>query len=127
MWSFVLVGVFAAVAPLAPAGSVAVAFVLVAVSRFGSGAAAPVGRVVATALRQRMAPDEQRGRVEAGFLAATYGGRPAGFLAAAGLTDLLGIRSTLWVAVLGYAAVTAIWAPAVFRPLPTALTKTEVI
>ena len=119
-------GVFVALAPLAPAGSVTVAFGFVAMSRFGAGAAAPVGRVVVTALRQRMAPDEQRGRVEAGFLAATYGGRPAGFVAAAGLTDLLGIRSTLWVAVFAYAAVTAIWAPAVVRPLPKTSTKTEV-
>jgi MFS family permease len=57
--------------------------------------------VLSMSLRQSLAPDRLRGRINASMRVAIWGTMPLGALAAGALAEHLGTRTTLWAAVAG--------------------------
>ncbi|MEU4569776.1 MFS transporter [Micromonospora sp. NPDC023956] len=57
-----------------------------------------------TSIQQALTPDVLRSRVQGAHLAVNYGARPLGSLVAGGMGTWLGLRPTMWIAVVGGAA-----------------------
>lgn len=60
--------------------------------------------ITGATLQQAITPDRFRSRVQGAYMAVNYGIRPVGSLVAGGLGTWIGLRPTMWVAVLGGAA-----------------------
>ncbi len=86
--------------PLAPRShAVAMAFLIAA--EFVSGFALAIVDMAGTALQQVLVPDRLRARIQGVLMVTANGSRPLGALAAGLLATLVGVRSTLVIAVVG--------------------------
>lgn len=106
--------------PLAT-GDTWVVVTMLIVGEFVSSVGLMLCDISGTTLQQALTPDAYRSRVQGAYLAVNYGARPLGSLAAGGLGTWLGLRPTLWLAVLGGAAsvLFLLWTPLVrIRDLP---------
>ena len=65
------------------------------------GVGVVAGNVLRSSFRQAYVPRHLLGRVVVGMQFLNYGGIPLGALAAGTLATLIGVRPTLWVAVVG--------------------------
>jgi MFS family permease len=86
--------------PLAGGPPILTILILV-LSQFGAGFAAPLYSVNAISIRQAIASVEWQGRINATSRFITWGAIPLGALVGGELGQLLGLRLTLWLAALG--------------------------
>ena len=101
-----------ALTPLAT-GSQWTCFAWVLVGEFVSGIGLMMCDVAGSTIQQALTPDRLRSRVQGAHMAVNYGVRPLGALIAGGMGTWLGVRPTLWVAVIGGAlsVVPLFWSP----------------
>jgi predicted MFS family arabinose efflux permease len=103
-----------ALVPLA-GGPAPVVLGLLFAAEFGSGFGVVMLDISIGAIFAMVIPAELRSRVSGAFQAVNYGTRPLGALAGGALGTLIGVRATLWIAVIGGVSGFA-WALA--SPLP---------
>jgi MFS family permease len=105
-------GVFGLLVPLAPAGDLAVVFL--ASSFFFGSAASVVYNVNQVSLRQAITPERFLGRMNATMRFLVWGTIPIGSLIGAGLSEVIGVHTTIWVgSILGVLA----FLPVFFSPV----------
>jgi predicted MFS family arabinose efflux permease len=91
------------------------AVVMLIVAELGSGLGLMVYDISASSIRQALTPDRLRSRVQGAYLTLNHGARPLGALVGGALGTWLGLRPTLWVAVIGGMASMLLLLPS---PLP---------
>jgi MFS family permease len=118
--SIAIGGVFGLLVPLAPAGDVAVVFL--AVAFFAASVTGVVYNVNQVSLRQAITPERFLGRMNATMRFLVWGTIPIGSLIGAGLSEVIGVRTTIWVgAILGLFAFLPVFLSPVrsLREIPT--------
>ena len=115
--------VFPAALALTPAagGTHWASFLLVLLGEFVSGGGLMLSDIAGSSIQQALTPDRVRSRVQGAHMAIQYGIRPVGSLVAGAMGTWWGLRPTLWFAVVGGAASTALlfWSPIpAMRELP---------
>ncbi|WP_433180764.1 MFS transporter [Actinoallomurus sp. CA-150999] len=89
-----------ALVPLAPDGGWG-AVALMTLAQFGGGLGLMLCDISGNAIQQALTPGRLRSRVQGAYLAFNAGARPLGALAGGLLGDRIGLRPTLWIAVIG--------------------------
>lgn len=107
-------GIACLLLPLA-SGPKAVVVAACAASFFFNQAALAVANVLSSSLRQALSEDRIRGRMNASVRTLVFGALPLGSIAAGGLGSTLGLRATLWLGAIGYAAAVI---PIIASPIP---------
>ncbi|QJS09487.1 MFS transporter [Streptomyces argyrophyllae] len=92
-----------------------VAFGLVVMAEFVSGMGLMLCDIAGSSIQQALTPDRMRSRVQGAYLGLINGVRTVGALAAGGLGTWLGLRTALWLAVIG-GVLSCL--PLVFAPVP---------
>jgi MFS family permease len=118
--SIALGGVFGLLVPLAPAGDLAPVFL--AASFFAAGVANVVYNVNQVSLRQAITPERFLGRMNATMRFLVWGTIPIGSLIGAGLSEVIGVHTTIWVgSILGLLAFLPVFLSPVrsLREIPT--------
>jgi MFS family permease len=113
-------GVFGLLVPLAPAGDLAPVFL--AASFFAGSAASVVYNVNQVSLRQAITPERFLGRMNATMRFLVWGTIPIGSLIGAGLSEVIGVHTTIWVgSILGLLAFLPVFLSPVrsLREIPT--------
>ena len=113
-------GVFGLLVPLAPAGDLAPVFL--AASFFGGSVASVVYNVNQVSLRQAITPERFLGRMNATMRFLVWGTIPIGSLIGAGLSEVIGVHTTIWVgSILGLLAFLPVFLSPVrsLREIPT--------
>jgi MFS family permease len=100
-----------ALTPLAASFHGTVVLVMLFAAEFGSGFGVMVLDITIASIFSVVIPDRMRSRVAGAFLAINYGTRPAGALLGGLLGTELGLRPTLWIAVWGGVAGSALLLP----------------
>jgi MFS family permease len=100
-----------ALTPLAASFHGTVILVMLFAAEFGSGFGVMVLDITIASIFSVVIPDRMRSRVAGAFLAINYGTRPAGALLGGLLGTELGLRPTLWIAVWGGVAGSALLLP----------------
>lgn len=104
-----------ALVPLAGFAHGPVVLVMLFAAEFGSGFGVMVLDISIGAIFASVIPDTMRSRVSGAFQAINYGARPGGALLGGLLGTMLGLRTALWVAVIGGVAGALLLLPS---PLP---------
>lgn len=101
-----------ALTPLAGGGQWR-SFTLVVAGEFVSGAGLMFSDIAGGSIQQALTPDRVRARVQGAHMAIQYGIRPVGSLVAGAMGTWIGLRPTLWFAVVGgvASAVFLFWSP----------------
>jgi MFS family permease len=94
VWPVLIGGVFGLLVPLAPVGG---ALPYIAVAFFVGGIVNVVYNVNQVSLRQAITPQRFLGRMNATMRFLVWGTIPIGSLIGAGLSELIGVRNTVWV------------------------------
>ncbi len=114
--------VFGVAGLLTPAAPPELAFWFIAVSFFGEGMAGVIYNVNQVSLRQAITPEHFLGRMNATMRFLVWGTIPIGSLIGAGLSEVVGVHTTVWVgAILGVFAVLPVLLSPVrsLRAIPT--------
>jgi MFS family permease len=97
---------FALLLPLTTSGAGLLVFVA---GLFTVDAGVVASNVITSSFRQTYVPAHMLGRVSACTMTASYSMMPAGALLAGGLSEILGIRATLWILAAGIAASSSVY------------------